>query len=176
MLIVLALLLFAVAGAAVYVVAADGTGDVLLDSFGLNTDVPVWGVFVAGAVTMLVVLAGLVVLTAGLRAARARRTEIRYLRQKVAHQDLAEDRAAAADRSAVGGRSAVADRSVVADRPATTMPAGAADTSGVGRDGTPDAPAGEDGRPSRLSRWRRRRTDDSNTDTGKSTSSVSARP
>ncbi|SDT65732.1 hypothetical protein [Jiangella sp. DSM 45060] len=160
MLIVLALLLFAVAGAAVYVIAADGTGEVLLDSLGLNTEIPVWGVFVAGAVTMLVVLAAVAALAAGMRAARARRSEIRYLRQKVAHQDLAEDRAAA-DRSTVDGRPGDADR------------AGAADRSGTTADSA-DAPAGEDGGPGRLSRWRRRRTDDS--DTGQSTPSVSARP
>lgn len=93
MLIVLALLLFAAAGAAVYMVAVDGTGQVPVDSLGLTADIPVWGVFVAGAVTMLVVLAAVAAFAAGLRAARARRTEIRYLRQKVANQGLAEDRA-----------------------------------------------------------------------------------
>lgn len=91
MMIVIALLLLAVAVAAVYVVAADGTGQVAFDEFGLATEIPVWGVFVAGAVTLLVALAAVAAFRAGVRSANARRTEIRYLRQKVAHQDLDED-------------------------------------------------------------------------------------
>ncbi|WP_116949743.1 hypothetical protein [Jiangella endophytica] len=141
MLIVLALLLFAVAGAAVYVVAADGTGQVLLDSLGLNTDIPVWGVFVAGAVTMLVVLAAVAAFASGMRAARARRTEIRYLRQKVANQELAEDRAAT-DRPAATGTPVAGTGTGTTDRPAA------------------EAPADEDGRHGRLGRWRRQRADE----------------
>ncbi|TDD67276.1 hypothetical protein E1262_19470 [Jiangella aurantiaca] len=135
MLIVLALLLFAVAGAAVYVIAADGTGQVMLDEFGLDTEIPAWGVFIAGAVTMLVVLAAVAAFAAGLRAARARRTEIRYLRQKVAGQELSED-------------GAVDDRSATTGGPVA---------------GTTDDGAGE-ARHSRLGRWRRHHTDDTRSD------------
>lgn len=95
MMIVLALLLLAVAGVAVYVIAADGTGQMMIDEFGLDTEIPIWAVFVAGAVTMLVVVAAMAALASGVRAAKARRTEIRYLRQKVATQDPAEDRTVA---------------------------------------------------------------------------------
>ncbi|SDU40273.1 hypothetical protein [Jiangella alkaliphila] len=138
MLIVLALLLFAVAGVAVYIIAADGTGQVMLESFGLDTEIPVWGVFVAGAVTMLVVFAAVATFAAGMRAARARRTEIRYLRQKVATQDVTDDRT-------VAGRPAAAGTPTATDEP------------------TADAPA-DDGRHSRLGRWRRHRTDETHTD------------
>lgn len=130
MLIVLALLLFAVVGAAVYVIAADGTGQVRLESLGLDTEIPVWGVFIAGAVTMLLVIAAVAAFAAGVRAVRARRTEIRYLRQRVATQELAED--------GDGYPSATA-------RPG-------AESSG-------DTVA-DDGRHSRMGRWRRRHTDE----------------
>lgn len=138
MLIVLALLLFAVAGVAVYIIAADGTGQVMLESFGLDTEIPVWGVFVAGAVTMLVVFAAVAAFAAGMRAARARRTEIRYLRQKVATQDVTDDRT-------VAGHPAAAGTPTATDEP------------------TVDAPA-DDGRHSRLGRWRRHRPDETRTD------------
>ncbi|PZF84005.1 hypothetical protein [Jiangella anatolica] len=138
MLIVLALLLFVVVGAAMYVAAADGTGEVLVESFGLDVDIPVWGVFVAGAVTMLVVLAAVAALAAGLRAARSRRTEIRYLRQKVAHQELAEDQAT------------------------TAMPVAGTTTGRTTTDSATDGvvDTGDDGAHRRLSRWRRHHADD----------------
>lgn len=137
MMIVLALLLLAVAGVAVYVIAMDGTGEMMIDEFGLNTEVPIWAVFVAGAVTMLVVVAAVAAFASGMRAARARRTEIRYLRQKVATQETAEDRAVA-DRSATDG-----------------MPAAR----------TTDDTVADDERHNRLGRWRRRHAaDDTRTD------------
>ena len=73
MMIVLALLLLAVAGVAVYVIAADGTGQMTIDELGMNTEIPIWAVFVAGAVTMLVVVAAMAALASGVRAAKARR-------------------------------------------------------------------------------------------------------
>lgn len=132
MLIVLALLLLAAAGAAVYVIAMDGTGEVPLDSLGLDTEIPVWGVFAAGAATMLVLLAAVAALAAGARAIRSRRTEIRYLRQQVASQELTEDRTTSS--SGTGG-----------------MP-----TAGTAT----DADAGRDTGHGRLSRWRRHRADE----------------
>ncbi|TDC53724.1 hypothetical protein E1212_04360 [Jiangella ureilytica] len=137
MMIVLALLLLAVAGVAVYVIAMDGTGQMMIDEFGLNTEVPIWAVFVAGAVTMFVVVAAVAAFASGMRAARARRTEIRYLRQKVATQETAEDHA-------------VADRSTTDGAPA-------------GR--TTDDTVADDGQHHRLGRWRRRHAaDDTRTD------------
>jgi hypothetical protein len=139
MMIVLALLLLAVAGVAVYVIAMDGTGQMMIEEFGLNTEVPIWAVFVAGAVTMFVVVAAVAAFASGMRAARARRTEIRYLRQKVATQETAEDRA-------VGDRSA---------------------TDGVPAARTTDDTVADDGRHNRLGRWRRRHAADDDTRTDK---------
>ncbi|RIQ11668.1 hypothetical protein DY240_28335 [Jiangella rhizosphaerae] len=122
-----------VAGAAIYVIATDGTGQVMLEEFGLDAEIPVWGVFIAGAVTMLVVLAAVAALAGGLRAARARRTEIRYLRQKVATQEVDDDRD-------------------VAGYPATAATPVA---------GSTDDTVADDGRHSRLGRWRRHHSDES---------------
>lgn len=132
MMIVLALLLLAVAGVAVYVIAMDGTGQMMIDEFGLNTEVPIWAVFVAGAVTMFVVVAAVAAFASGMRAARARRTEIRYLRQRVATQEVADDRT-------VGDRTTTDTTS--ADRPA-------------------DDTVADDGRHTRMGRWRRHRAGD----------------
>ncbi|TDE08944.1 hypothetical protein [Jiangella asiatica] len=91
MMIVLALLMLTAAVLAVVIAVSDGGGTVEIDQFGLDTELPVWGVFVAGIATGLVALAGIVALAAAMRRARARRTEIRHLREKVATQDVADD-------------------------------------------------------------------------------------
>ncbi|MBB5786758.1 hypothetical protein [Jiangella mangrovi] len=139
MLIVLALLLLAVAGLAVYVIAMDGTGQMMIDELGMNTEIPIWAVFVAGAVTMFVVVAAVAAFGSGMRAARARRTEIRYLRQRVATQEMAEDRTADG-------------------HPATDGVPAARDT---------DDTVTDDGRTNRLGRWRRRHAADDETRTDK---------
>lgn len=135
MMIVLALLLLAVAGVAVYVIAMDGTGQMMIDELGMNTEIPIWAVFVGGAVTMFVVVAAVAAFASGLRAARARRTEIRYLRQKVATQDVDEDRTATG-------------------RPMTAAPMTRTDDT-----------VADDGRHTRMGRWRRHRADDDETRT-----------
>ncbi|WP_026877720.1 hypothetical protein [Jiangella gansuensis] len=95
MMIVLGLLCLAAAAVAVAFAVTDGGGTVQIDQFGITTDLPVWGVFLAGAVAALLVLVGIAALTAGVRRARARRTEIRNLRQKVAAQEDVGDGTAA---------------------------------------------------------------------------------
>lgn len=138
MMIVLALLLLAVAGVAVYVIAADGTGQMMIDELGMNTEIPIWAVFVAGAVTMFVVVAAVAAFANGVRAASARRTEIRYLRRKVATQELAEDRTDT-------GRPGTTTMPVTRNTDTTT-------------DGTTGSDA--DDRLARLGRWRRHRSTD----------------
>ena len=97
-------------------VAAAGTGQMMIDEFGLDTEIPIWAVFVAGAVTMLVVVAAMAALATGVRAAKARRNEIRYLRQKVATQDVADDRTGDQQRSDAGAEEeGAADLQVLGD-------------------------------------------------------------
>lgn len=85
--ILLALLLLAVAVFLVAVAIMDGGSTVTLDVFDRTVDTPLWGVFVAGVLTGLIALGGLMMFTAGVRRSRERRREIEYLRRKVAQQD-----------------------------------------------------------------------------------------
>lgn len=89
------LLLLAVAVALVFVAIWEG-GDALgVEAFGLTADTTISGVFLAGVLTGLIALTGVVALSVGVRRKREHNREFEYLRQRVAEQDRAEDDAEA---------------------------------------------------------------------------------
>lgn len=96
MLIALALVLLAVA-VVLTVVAVLGSGSVSLEVLNYDLSTTVLGVFLAGVVTGLLVVVGIAVLLSGVRRAKAQRREMRYLRRKVAQQDLAGEEPADAE-------------------------------------------------------------------------------
>src|SRR5690606_31009883 len=85
----------------IVVVVMEGGGSVAVEAFGVSVDTTVWAVFIAGVVTGLLALAGVVALLAEVRRMQARRREIEYLRQKVAEQE-GNDPLAAADNAGGG--------------------------------------------------------------------------
>ena len=66
-----------------------------LEWFTINTDA--WAVFAAGAVTLLLLVLGLWLLTAGVKRSRRRRAEMRNLRQRADAGDAAKQRDSEAD-------------------------------------------------------------------------------
>lgn len=86
MMIVLAVLLLALAGAlAIAAVLATGTATVEVLDMEFGTSI--LGVFLAGLATGLITLVAVAALVIGIRQVRARRAEMKYLRQRVAEQD-----------------------------------------------------------------------------------------
>lgn len=92
--IVLALLLLTVAILLIVAAVVEGSDPMAVEVFDLDLDTTIWGVFVAGIAAGLIALAGLTALRVGIQQTRARRREIKYLRQKVAEQEPAVDRQA----------------------------------------------------------------------------------
>lgn len=107
--------------AAVVVVAAVATGSdaVAVEVFNVDLELTIWGVFVAGVVTGLVVLAGIAALVVGVRQVRARRHEVEELRRKVAMLE-GDDTSAEADDHPNGGH---ADQSFGQGRESDSRPA-----------------------------------------------------
>jgi uncharacterized membrane protein (DUF106 family) len=89
MMIVFAVLLLVVAAVLIVAAVAAGGEAVTTEVFTLGIEAPLWSVFLAGAVTILIAVAGAAALTIGIRQVQAHRKEIEYLRQRVAEQDQA---------------------------------------------------------------------------------------
>jgi hypothetical protein len=90
---VLGLLLLAVA-VVLIVAAVAGTGDsVSFEVFGLDFEIWAWGVFVAGVVTTLIAVGGVIALRAGVQHIGTSRKEIEFLRQRVAELEQGESQA-----------------------------------------------------------------------------------
>lgn len=89
--IVLGLFLLVVATGLVVVAVMDGGSTASIDVFGAGFESPLWGIFLAGVITGLIALGGLLTLVAGIRRSRDRRREIEYLRRKVAQHEREAD-------------------------------------------------------------------------------------
>ena len=83
MIVIAALLVAGAVALAIGAVVAGGDS-VAVDAFGLTVDTTLWGVFLAGAVAALALLAALALFSIGTRQVRARRREVKELRRKVA--------------------------------------------------------------------------------------------
>lgn len=85
------LFLLAVAAALVVVAVWEGGDALAVEAFGQTADTTIWGVFLAGAVTGMIAVAGIVAMSSGIRRKRDHAREFEYLRQRVAEQEREED-------------------------------------------------------------------------------------
>lgn len=90
MMMLLAVLLLAAATVLTIVVVTQGGDTAAFEVLGRDVDTTVWGVFLAGVVTGLIVLAGIAALGVGVRRWQSRRKEVKDLRQRVAQQEDTE--------------------------------------------------------------------------------------
>lgn len=87
---VLGLLLLAVAIVLIITAVAASGESVAYDVFGLDFEILAWGVFVAGIITALIAMGGVIALRAGVQQVGSSRKEIEFLRQRVAELEQAE--------------------------------------------------------------------------------------
>ncbi len=78
--VVLGIILLAVVAVTTVVALLEGDDSTSLNLVGANLDTTTRWVFVAGAVSMILLVAGLALIAAGLRRARARRKEMKTLK------------------------------------------------------------------------------------------------
>lgn len=88
--IMVGVLLLAVAIFVIVTAVAAGGDSVAIEVFNVEVEPTAWGVFVAGVVTGVIVLAGVVALVVGIRQVQARLGEIEELRRKVAMLEAGE--------------------------------------------------------------------------------------
>ncbi|MFW6090293.1 MAG: hypothetical protein ACODAF_00360 [Actinomycetota bacterium] len=119
------LLLLAVAAALAFVAVWEGGGTLAVEAFGVAVDTTIWSVFLAGVATGVIAVAGVVVMSAGIRRKREHAREFEYLRQRVAEQEAEHDDAEPGARQGSGhGQPGSSDH--VPYRPAPPMPRTAA--------------------------------------------------
>ncbi|MGH9251630.1 MAG: hypothetical protein ACRD0W_19225 [Acidimicrobiales bacterium] len=116
--IVIALLLLAVV-VVLIVAAVTGRGDlVTIDALNVSIETYVTEVFLAGVLTGLLALAGLVLLRVGLRRSRQRRQEVRELRRQAQATPAAAETPATSDAAAVSDTDAPTDARTASEAPA----------------------------------------------------------
>jgi ABC-type nickel/cobalt efflux system permease component RcnA len=121
--IILGLLILLGVAAVTVVALVRGGADVSIDvgSFTVNTDAA--GMFIAGAVSLLLAVVGLWLLNRGMKRSRRRRREMHELRDRAARNDAASRREQPAARSETGpDHTTAAGRSTDADDHFDTTP------------------------------------------------------
>ena len=113
----LLILLLAVIAVVAFVARGGDPASIDLEAFTIRTSVT--GVFMAGALTLLVGVLGVMALLAGLRRSRRRRTEMRDLRQQAGSEGGSRR-----GRSSEVEHGQYAAPSSAKDRPATAPPSG----------------------------------------------------